>query len=140
MPRIVIDAGVFVSAAILSRSVPRKAFDRALTVGTPLLSDATFDELYEVVNRKKFDRYSSVEYRQLFFAEYFSRVQIVDVAVEIRECRDPNDDMYLELAVSGNASHIVTGDADLLALHPFRGIEIVTPQEFLIRFPDLTRP
>lgn len=37
----------------------------------------------------------------------------------------------LELAVSGNATYIVTGDADLLVLTPFRGVEIVTPAEFL---------
>lgn len=41
------------------------------------------------------------------------------------------DDQILELAVNGNATYIVTGDADLLVLNPFRGIEIVTPAEFL---------
>jgi hypothetical protein len=35
------------------------------------------------------------------------------------------------LALSGRGSHIVTGDSDLLALHPFREIVIVTPQSFL---------
>jgi uncharacterized protein len=37
----------------------------------------------------------------------------------------------LELAVSGNADFLVTGDKDLLVLNPFRGVEIVTPREFL---------
>jgi uncharacterized protein len=36
------------------------------------------------------------------------------------------------LAVSGGATRIITGDADLLALHPFRGIAIVTPQPLLV--------
>jgi predicted nucleic acid-binding protein len=35
--------------------------------------------------------------------------------------------------VAGRAEYIVMGDADLLALHPFRGIEIVTPAAFLPR-------
>ena len=35
------------------------------------------------------------------------------------------------LAVNGRAGAIITGDADLLALNPFRGIPIVTPAEFL---------
>jgi uncharacterized protein len=39
--------------------------------------------------------------------------------------------MFLELALSGKGSHIVTGDSDLLVLHPFRAISIVSPQSFL---------
>jgi hypothetical protein len=57
--------------------------------------------------------------------------QLVEVTDIVKECRDPKDDKFLELAVSGRASHIVSGDADLLIMHPYRGIEIVTPQEFL---------
>jgi len=37
----------------------------------------------------------------------------------------------LEIAVNGEADYIVTGDADLLALHPFRGIPIVTPGDII---------
>jgi putative PIN family toxin of toxin-antitoxin system len=46
-------------------------------------------------------------------------------------CRDPKDDMLLEAAVAGEAEVIVTGDNDLLVLHPFEGIRIVGPAEFL---------
>ncbi|MDP6501994.1 MAG: putative toxin-antitoxin system toxin component, PIN family, partial [Planctomycetota bacterium] len=48
----------------------------------------------------------------------------------------PKDDKFLELAVSGAASHIVTGDQDLLVLNPFRGISIVTPRQFLESLSD----
>lgn len=41
------------------------------------------------------------------------------------------DDKFLELAVNGHADLIVSGDADLLALGPFRGIPIITPATFL---------
>ena len=51
--------------------------------------------------------------------------------VKIVACRDPKDDKFLDLAVSGQATHLVTGDPDLLALHPFRGIDIVTARAFL---------
>jgi len=47
------------------------------------------------------------------------------------ECRDPKDNKFLELAVSGGATHLISGDNDLLVLHPFRGIQIMTPQMFL---------
>ncbi|WP_079680589.1 putative toxin-antitoxin system toxin component, PIN family [Planktothrix sp. PCC 11201] len=50
----------------------------------------------------------------------------------IEECRDPKDNKYLELAVSGNADYIITGDKDLLVLNPFRAISIITVDQFLL--------
>lgn len=49
----------------------------------------------------------------------------------VTNCRDPKDNKFLELAVSGNATWIVSGDKDLLSLHPYRGIPIITLQTFL---------
>ena len=49
----------------------------------------------------------------------------------ITACRDPKDNVVLEVAVAGEADYIVTGDDDLLVLHPFEGIPIVGPAEFL---------
>jgi predicted nucleic acid-binding protein len=46
-------------------------------------------------------------------------------------CRDPKDDKVLSLAVSGRATHLITGDADLLVLDPFEADRIVTPRRFL---------
>jgi predicted nucleic acid-binding protein len=46
-------------------------------------------------------------------------------------CRDPNDDMVFECAVLANASVIVSGDKDLLAVKTYKGIRVVTPREFL---------
>ncbi|HEY5210063.1 MAG TPA: putative toxin-antitoxin system toxin component, PIN family [Stellaceae bacterium] len=50
---------------------------------------------------------------------------------DVLACRDPTDDKFLELAINGRADVIVSGDADLLVLHPFRGIPIVLPPVFL---------
>lgn len=57
--------------------------------------------------------------------------ELVAITQRIAACRDPTDDKFLELAVNGRADAIVTGDADLLALNPFRGIPIVTPAIFV---------
>ena len=57
-------------------------------------------------------------------------VEIVDA---VQASRDAADDRVLEVAVNGRATTIVTGDRDLLVLHPFRGIVIVTPREYLVR-------
>ncbi len=49
-------------------------------------------------------------------------------------CRDPEDDKFLETAVNGNADCLITGDKDLLAMHPFQGIPVLLPTQDLMRF------
>ncbi len=49
----------------------------------------------------------------------------------ITDCRDAKDNKFLEVAVCGHADVIITGDQDLLALSPYRGITIITPRDFL---------
>ena len=58
---------------------------------------------------------------------------MVPINYTVQECRDPRDDKFLELAVNGEASLIVTGDGDLLALDPFRDTPILTPTGYLAR-------
>ena len=133
--RVVFDCNVLISALLFDTSIPGKALLTAKSgSSTLLISHHVFAELMEVLMRPKFDRYVSREIRQSFFEE----VKILCVNVEITEhikfCRDPKDDMYLELALSGKADCIITGDQDLLALHPFENIPIIAPLEFLNRF------
>ena len=60
-----------------------------------------------------------------------ARAELVTVKERIIACRDPKDDKFLEFAVNGHADLIVSGDADLLALNPFREIPIVAPATFV---------
>jgi putative PIN family toxin of toxin-antitoxin system len=67
--------------------------------------------------------------------KYFENIVLfIEPAEKIAVCRDPKDNMILELAVSGKADLIITGDADLLVLHPFCNIPIITPKLFLDNF------
>jgi predicted nucleic acid-binding protein len=59
------------------------------------------------------------------------RAELVTIAERVMACRDPTDDKFLELAVNGRADVIVTGDADLLVLNPFRDVPIVAPVAFV---------
>ncbi len=54
----------------------------------------------------------------------------VSITIRIKECRDPTDDKFLELAINDAADVIVSGDEDLLVLDIFKGIPIVTPVAF----------
>ncbi|ETW95605.1 MAG: DNA-binding protein [Candidatus Entotheonella factor] len=129
--RVVIDTNVAVSAVLLPRSVPRQAFDRAMAHGTVLISSATVAELNDVLRRPHFDRYVHEDERLEFLATLVRDAELVIVTEVMTDCRDPNDNKFLELAVSGQASHIVSGDEDLRVLHPFRSVQIVTSQAFL---------
>jgi uncharacterized protein len=59
--------------------------------------------------------------------------EFVPIIQLIRECRDPDDDKFLEVALNGSADVIVTGDEDLLGMSPWRGIQILSPGNFLKR-------
>lgn len=130
--RAVFDTSVVVSAVLLPRSVPRQAFDRVQERGKILISVATIDELNEVLRRRDFDKYVREARRLEFLAALIREAELVDVTEVVNECRDPKDNKFLELAVSGKATCIISGDKDLLALHPFRGIPVIAPQVFLL--------
>jgi putative PIN family toxin of toxin-antitoxin system len=74
--------------------------------------------------------------RTQFLAKLKLESEAVEIVQIIKECRDPKDDKFLEVAINGNATHMITGDKDLLALHPFRGVDIITATQFLEIFSD----
>ncbi len=131
--RVVIDTGVLVSAVLLPRSIPRQAVDAALRRAKLLISEETATELDDVLRRPKFDKYVTVALRLEFLAALVNSAEIVAIEQPVTGCRDPRDDKFLALAVNGRADFIVSGDQDLLVLHPFQGISIVSPVVFLAR-------
>ncbi|WP_363267069.1 putative toxin-antitoxin system toxin component, PIN family [Okeania sp. SIO2B3] len=125
------DTNIIVSALIFSKSTTMQAFREAKENGLILISAEILSELIDVLSRQKFDRYLSREIREYFLANLTKETELIAITETIDICRDPKDNKFLELAVSGNATHIITGDKDLLELHPFRDILIVTPSQFL---------
>jgi putative PIN family toxin of toxin-antitoxin system len=103
----------------------------ALGTGKVLQSHDTLTELRDVLGRKKFDKYLTRDERDAFLTRLTLTAIVVEIAEGIRACRDVKDDQFLELAVAGGASGIITGDEDLLALDPFRDIPILTPTRYL---------
>lgn len=129
--RYVLDTNTLVSAVLFEHSAPGQALRRGLKRGEVLVSPATLEELAEALQREKFDRYVTAAERDEFLETLVERATVIEPTEEIRICRDSKDDKFLELAVSGGAAYLITGDNDLRSLHPFRGIAIVTAVEFL---------
>jgi putative PIN family toxin of toxin-antitoxin system len=121
------------SAALLAGSVPRQAFDRALEEGTILISAPVLLELAEVLSRRKLNRYLLEEERMRFLVALLKETELIEITEAVTDCRDAKDNKFLELAVSGGADYIISGDEDLLILNPFRGIPVLTPRGFISR-------
>ncbi|GIK09441.1 MAG: putative toxin-antitoxin system toxin component, PIN family protein [Anaerolineaceae bacterium] len=132
--RVVFDTNVLVSALLFEESMPAQAFFFAVARGVVLISAELVNELQRVIYRPKFDRYIADSQREDFILSLVETSELVVVAETINICRDPKDNMILELAVSGDADMIVTGDDDLLVLNSFQEITILNPQEFLESF------
>src|ERR1700740_1334441 len=98
--RIVVDTNVFVSALMILGSVPSQAVGKVLDSGTLLFSEAMMTELAEVLSRPKFGRYVSVERRASLLGQLSSIAEFVPIIRLVRECRDPRDDKFLDVALN----------------------------------------
>lgn len=130
----VLDTNVLISAQIKEGSVSALAFDRAFETGLIVCTSKILLEFATRFSKKKFDKYMPAEDRAEAIARAKQAFTFIEPAIEIKACRDPDDDMFLSLAVATNASCIVTGDGALQELHPFRGIPILSPADFLKMF------
>ncbi len=128
---VVFDTNVLVSTVMVPNGVPQRALLKAIQDGHIAQSLATLDELRLVLERPKFDKYLSRDDRTRFLSSLVRESVLVIIHETVTACRDPKDDKFLELAVNASADIIVTGDEDLLVLHPFRGISILRPADFL---------
>jgi len=127
----VLDTNILVSALLFKESRPRQAFDKARFSGVILISQSTLSEIKNVLARPKFRRYITPAERDLFLMRLSKTAKLIEIQQTIMACRDPKDNKFLEVAVNGRATAIITGDQDLLVLHPFNNIAIVTVKEFL---------
>ena len=127
----VFDTNSLISALILSSSVSRLSLRKADEIGRLIFSRDTLIELNEVLIRSKFDKYASLDERLEYIERLESRGEIIETTSIFTDCRDIKDNKFLNLAFDGHASHIITGDKDLLILNPFYDIQIVLPSQFL---------
>jgi putative PIN family toxin of toxin-antitoxin system len=76
-------------------------------------------ELAEVLGRSKLNKYLLEEERMRFLVALLKETEVVEIAETITDCRDSKDNKFLELAVSGKADYLISGDEDLLVLSLF---------------------
>ncbi len=132
--RAVVDTNILVRALIRPQGTVGPVLlrlrqgDYTLLYAPPLL-----EEVVDVLNRPRLRRkygLSRADIRTVV-SLLLLRGELVTPDERITACRDPKDNKFLEVAVTGQADVIVSGDEDLLVLHPFREIPIVTAAQFL---------
>lgn len=136
--RVVFDTSSLVGAALQASSIPYEALAAALALGDLCASLATLAELDEVLGRRKFDRFQTPDVRLEFAALVRRNVHLFDVsyadeAAVQPPCRDPKDNKFLALARACEAQVLVSSDADLRVLHPWCGVDVLSPADFLAR-------
>lgn len=130
--RVVIDTNLWINF-LLTRDfakLDRLFSDEQLVL---LVSEELLDELVEVARRPKFRKYFDLPDLTDLLISLQQKAEFVRVTSQVDSCRDEKDNFLLALAVDGAATHILTGDKDLLVLHPFADIQILTVANYLDR-------
>ncbi len=134
MIRAVVDTSVVVRAVLKPLGTVGPVLDLLAERRYRLLySMVTLEEVIDVLARPRLRRRFPLEGRdaQTVIDLLTLRGEAVEPRHRFQACRDPKDDKFLDVGVEGHADALVTGDEDLLVLHPFQGIPIVGPTEFL---------
>jgi len=134
--RVVFDTSTLVSAALRVDSIPHQALLAAIGTCDLCASVETLDELARVLKSAKFDRYMERGVRADFVCVMRRNVHLfavsdADLKAGTPPCRDKSDHQFLALARVAGVGVLVSSDQDLLLMHPWHGIAIVTPREFL---------
>jgi putative PIN family toxin of toxin-antitoxin system len=91
------------------------------------MSEAVAAEIREVLVRPKFAHVLTARRQAEITGLLFADARWFVPTLRVDECRDPDDKLYLELALAANASVLISSDKDLLSLHPWCGIPIMLP-------------
>jgi putative PIN family toxin of toxin-antitoxin system len=132
--RVVVDTGILVSALIHPKGAIGDIL-HALRNGrfTAIYSTPMMLEVTEVLGRPKIREKYHVQADDIEALINLIRLrgELVIPKQSVTACRDPKDNKFLEAALAGEADAIVTGDDDLLVLHPFESVDILRPAELL---------
>ncbi len=136
-PRLVIDTNVFVSGLISGAGSPARIL-RAVQAkrAVHLVSDLIVEEYLRVLDYPRIRKFRKIT--DAFVADIAAylvyQTERVELQSRIRMSRDPDDDVFLNTAVDGRATLLVTGDkTDLIALGTVEGIPIVSAREAVLR-------
>ena len=127
---VVLDTNVWISALqfVKRRRIPTRALEKAMSEDVIATCTEIEAEILRVLTEKFLwqpDR------AQAALNTVLARVTRVRLRGTVKECRDPNDDMFLECAERAGANLLIAGDKDLLVLGSYKGTRILSPAEYV---------
>ena len=130
--RVVIDTNLWISFLISNHYIKLDKIlsDKLLVL---LYSQELIDEFIEVALRPKFKKYFTAEDLQALLISISDRAIFIEVSSSVSLCRDPKDNFLLALAKDGKATHLLTGDNDLLVLKTFGKTKILTISDYFTK-------
>ncbi len=132
--RVVVDTGILVRALISPKGTIGRVL-HALRDGqfTAIYSTPMMLEVADVLGRPKIREKYHIQPNDAEALINLVRLRgdLVIPKRTVTACRDPKDNKFLEAALAGETNAIVTGDDDLLVLHPFESMDILRPAELL---------
>ena len=130
---IVIDTNVLISAGLLSQSTTAQALAVAVTHFVIAQNQDTWHELEPRIARPKFDRYFGEFGRLRHLIQIAQSAAFFEVTAQASISRDKTDDKFLALAMDAGAAMVISGDLDLKEVQSYKGVEVVSPAQFLDR-------
>lgn len=116
--RVIIDTNLWTSF-LITKNYSKLGKILSEKLAMLLYSQELIDEFIEVAQRPKFKKYFSSEDLQALLLAMSDRAVFIEVSSTVKVCRDVRDNFLLALAKDGKASHLITGDKDLLVLKNF---------------------
>jgi len=128
--KIIIDTNLWISFLLTSQY---SKLDSLFIKGDVklLFSQELLQEFIAVIQRPKFKKYFSSEDLDKLLVQIGNLAEFIEVKENVEICRDPKDNFLLALALASKATHLLTGDKDLLSLKTFGKTKILTLSSFL---------
>lgn len=126
----IFDTNVLISAALVKNSATENSLKKALEFGLLAFSKQTLNELIEILKRPKIEKYLKESERKEFLETITSVSKFFIPINHFEICRDPKDNIFLDLIFESRADYLITGDQDLLVLDSFETAKIISPSDF----------
>ena len=129
--KILIDTNILISALFFGK-FPKEFLNEVLDENFEIcINDKIFSE-YEKTITKKIAKKKVLN--ETLYEKFLGEVRFFESISDLKICRDPDDDKFINCAIDAKAIYIVSGDNDLLTIKNFAGIEIVTAREFYEKY------
>ncbi|WP_026768773.1 putative toxin-antitoxin system toxin component, PIN family [Asinibacterium sp. OR53] len=130
--KIILDTNLWISFLLTSNfsKLDKLIANKSIII---LFSQTLLNEFIEVAQRPKFKKYFTLSDLEELLFRIHTEVLFVHVVSDVAICRDPKDNFLLSLAKDGKATHLITGDKDLLDIKVFGKTKIVTIADYLTK-------